>query len=295
MAEKRREIETWYDGYYFGRTEVYNPWSVTNYVKALKINPSEFPHPYWANTSSNNIVRNLIERASASVKAELEDLIAGKTIEKPIHEDITYDSIYDSEDNLWNFLFFTGYLKQVSSRLELDTQYVTLAIPNQEIRYIYRTSISNWFRDEVKIADLSAMYQALLSGNAETFEAELSRMLRMTISYMDSKEAFYHGFLLGVLGNITDCRVKSNRESGNGRSDIEILPLDVRRTPVILELKTAETFKGLDSACNHALQQIEEKHYYDSLSEEGYSEVWYFGVSFFRKQCQVKVRKKELM
>ena len=294
LSHKRDELKEWYDGYRFGNVEVYNPWSVTNYIKSLKIYTEDFPRPYWANTSSNSIVRNLVERADASIRAELEHLIAGGTIEKPIHEDITYDSVDKSEDNLWNFLFFTGYLKQLSSRMEMETQYVTLAIPNHEIRYIYRNTISNWFYDEVKAKDLSLLYKAMLSGNTELFQQELSALLRISISYMDSKEAFYHGFLLGVLGNLKDCLIKSNREAGDGRLDIAVLPEDIRKTPIIIELKVSDTFKNMEMFCNNALQQIFEKKYYDLLEDEGYSDVRCYGISFFKKQCLIKTESKNL-
>lgn len=289
LTEKRQELCDWYDGYRFGNAEVYNPWSVTNHIEALKIDPNTFPRPYWANTSSNSIVRSLVERADTSVRAELEKLIAGQTIEKPVHEDITYDGIYDSENNLWNFLFFTGYLKMVSSRMEMETQYVAMAVPNHEIRYIYRNTISNWFYDKVRTKDLSALYRAMLTGDVSEFEEELSVMLRMSISYMDSKEAFYHGFVLGVLGKLEDYLIRSNREAGAGRLDIAVLPMDVKQTPVILELKVAGTFKDMDNACDQALRQITGKQYYTDLIEEGYHDVYCYGIAFFRKQCRMKI------
>lgn len=288
LLPQRDQIKDWYDGYLFGDTEVYNPWSVTNYIKALTVRPDELPAPYWANTSSNNIVKSLVERANISVKGQLEELLAGGVIEKPIHEDITYDSVYDSEDNLWNFLFFTGYLKQVSRRMEQETQYITMAIPNLEVTYIYKNTITKWFRDEVKLKDLSSMYQAMQSGDASGFQLELSRILQESISYMDTKEAFYHGFMMGVLGNMEDYLVKSNRESGNGRLDIVVRSFDVSKAPVIMELKLSDTFKGLETSCDEALSQIREKGYDSWLPEEGYTEVWNYGISFFRKQCKVK-------
>lgn len=293
VREKRAELKRWYDGYLFGNTEVYNPWSVTNYVKALASYPEEFPVPYWANTSSNSIVRSLVERADNSVKAELEILQSGGTIEKPVHEEITYDSVYDSEDNLWNFLFFTGYLKLVSMRMENETRYLTMAIPNLEVKYIYTNTITKWFRNQVKIKDLSCMYQALLAGEADRFQAELSVLLQESISYMDTKEAFYHGFMMGVLNNMKDYLVRSNREAGNGRLDIVVRSYDVSKAPIIMELKVAETYKGMDAACDSAIKQIEEKKYDSWLPEEGYTEVLHYGIAFFRKQCRVKVQRKE--
>lgn len=288
LTGQRERMQEWYNGYLFGDAQVYNPWSVTSYVKALTVAPDELPAPYWANTSSNSIVRALVERADVSVKKELEELLAGGTIEKPVHEDITYDSVYDSEDNLWNFLFFTGYLKQVSRRMEKTVRYVTMAVPNLEVEYIYRNTITSWFREEIKERNLTVMYQAMQAGDAEVFQQELSKLLQMSISYMDTKEAFYHGFLLGILGNMRDYLVKSNREGGNGRSDIVVRSLNVSCPAMVLELKAAETYKGLEAGCDRALRQIREKAYDSWLPEEGYTEAWDYGIAFYGKQCKVK-------
>lgn len=160
LESEIERLKEWYDGYLFGNSEVYNPWSVINYVKALAVNPHALPSPYWKNTSSNAIVKDLVERADQKVKAEIEQLIAGEVIEKPVHEDVTYGDIYDSEENLWNFLFFTGYLKKTRIRIEGDTRLVSLAIPNREVRYIYNSTIMSWFRDEIQMRDLSGLYQA---------------------------------------------------------------------------------------------------------------------------------------
>lgn len=269
--------------------------------------PDELPAPFWANTSSNNIVKSLVERADISVKKELEELIAGGTIEKPIHEDITYDSIYESKDNLWNFLFFTGYLKKVGIRMEGDSRYVTFAIPNREVRYIYNNTIMNWFRGEIQTRDLTRLYGALVTGEAETVQKELSSLLMESISYevrpprcdrrqvADGREEFYHGFLLGILVNMKEYLVRSNRESGLGRYDIAVRHLDVSKAPVILELKVSNTFKGMDAACEKALEQIKENHYNDWLPEEGYTQVWDYGIAFFKKQCRVKAVYEELV
>ncbi|XBX10762.1 AAA family ATPase (plasmid) [Enterocloster clostridioformis] len=293
LSEQRGRIEAWYNGYLFGSIKVYNPWSVANYIKVLTADPEELPSPYWANTSSNSIVRRLIENADPSVKGELEVLLAGGTIEKPVHEEITYDSVYDSEDNLWNFLFFTGYLKLISRRLEGENRYITMGIPNLEVKYIYTNMIENWFAEKIKSRDLSSMYRSIQDGNAEAFEGELSRLLKESISYMDAKEAFYHGFLLGVLGNMSDYIVKSNRESGNGRLDIVIKSLDDSKPPVIMEIKVAETFKGLETACDKAIKQIEDKEYDSWVPEDGYTEVLNYGIAFFRKRCKIKVQRRQ--
>lgn len=287
-------ITSWYNGYRFGNTEVYNPWSVIKYVKALYVDSEAFPSPYWANTSSNSIVRNLVERASLSVRSDIENLIDGGTIEKVVHEDITYEDIEQSDDNLWNFLFFTGYLSMKSSRMEGENLCVTMAIPNIEVRYIYNHTIMNWFRDEIKSKDLSGLFQAIVEGEAEQVQMYLSKLLMDSISFMDSKEAFYHGFILGILGNMKDFLVKSNRESGQGRYDILVRSLDVTIPVAIFELKVSDTFKGMEKACDRALGQIADKGYDTWLPEEGYTQVIYYGIAFFKKQCRVKACRKQL-
>lgn len=174
-----------------------------------------------------------------------------------------------------------------------DSRYVELAIPNREVRYIYNNTIINWFQSKIKEKDLSELYQGLLSGDAKRFQKELSALLMESISYMDGGEAFYHGFLLGILENMKEYIVTSNREGGLGRYDIAVRHLDVSKTPVILELKVSDTFKGLEASCDEALNQISEKHYDDWLPDEGYSEVINYGVAFFKKQCKVKARRRE--
>lgn len=288
-----KTIQQWYDGYRFGSVEVYNPWSIINYVKALNENALAIPSPYWSNTSSNRVVRTLIEHASLTTKQEVEELIAGATLEKPIYETITYEDIYRSEDNLWKFLLFTGYLKRVRERLDEEMNYVTLALPNLEVKYIYRTTILEWFQKSIREKDLSTFYQMMLDGETEEFQKGLSQLLMQSISYMDNTEAFYHGFLLGVLGNLKDYLVKSNREAGNGRLDIVVRSLDVSITPVIIELKVSETYKGLGKKCEEALKQIETMQYDNWLPEEGYTEVIHYGIAFYKKQCKIQVKRKK--
>lgn len=289
-----KNMTAWYNGYHFGNIEVYNPWSVIKYVKALYVDSGAYPSPYWANTSANSIVRNLVERASLSVKSDIEDLIGGGSIEKVVHEDITYEDIDQSDDNLWSFLFFTGYLSMKASRMEGESLYVTMAIPNREVHYIYNHTILNWFRDEIKSKDLSALFQAIIDGKADKVQTDLSKLLMDSISFMDSKEAFYHGFLLGILGSMKDFLIKSNRESGQGRYDILVRSLDVTIPAAIFELKVSDTFQGMDLACDIALSQIADKEYDAWLPEEGYTQALYYGIAFFKKQCRVKMYRKRL-
>lgn len=291
LESKAELIKDWYDGYVFGRTEVYNPWSMVNYVCDLCTDKDSLPLEYWSNTSSNSIIKDLVCRADISAKAEIEHLISGGTIQKIVCETITYGDIYDSMDNLWNFLFFTGYLKMVSLKMIDSRRYVTLKIPNRELENIFDTQIFEWFRAEVVQKDMGPVYQSMLSGDAGSFERELSKLLYQSISHMDSSEAFYHGFLLGILINMKDYLIRSNRESGDGRYDICIKGYDMEQPPVILEFKIAEKYADLEAACNKALKQIEDRKYGIELGEEGYGECLHIGIGFWRKRCKVKCRR----
>ena len=288
LEDKRETIRQWYDGYRFGQTEVYNPWSLINYVNSFYKNANALPRPYWSNTSSNSIVRTLVDRADLSVKQEIEALIEGGTITKPIHEDITYEDMDSTQDNLWNFLFFTGYLKKISERLEGETIYVEMAVPNSEVRYIYKNSVLQWFEKRTEKKDLSSLYESFLNGDCERAAEILSENLMETISFYDYQESYYHGFLAGMLKNIGSYIVLSNRESGNGRPDIILKYPSVRGKAVIIEIKVAKTYQELETKCNEALRQIEDRKYEEPLRQEGYSDILKYGVSFYRKECMVK-------
>ncbi|GAA0076047.1 AAA family ATPase [Clostridium sp. CTA-5] len=291
LMDKETLIKDWYNGYIFGDAKVYNPWSAVRFIKDLKINPNVIPTSYWANTSSNSIVKSLIEKADSVTKKEIELLIEGNTIEKRVHEDITYDEVYDSMENLWNFMFFTGYFKKVGERMdEEDNHYISLKIPNKEVKYIFKNKILKWFHDKVKVKDLSKMYKAIFDKDVETFQKELNLMLRQTISFNDAYENFYHGFTLGVLANMHDFLVKSNREAGDGRSDIFIKSLSIFEPCVILELKVCDKPKDIFKKCDEALAQIDEKNYEEELKEEGYENIIKYGISFYRKDCVIKVK-----
>ena len=292
MEQKYESIKEWYNGYIFGDTNVYNPWSVVQYIDDLKENINVYPKSYWANTSSNSIVKSLIEKADDETKAEIEDLIEGKNIEKPVHEDITYDEVYDSMDNLYNFMFFTGYFKKVDERIDekIKQKYIELKIPNEEVKYIFRTKILKWFDAKIKMKDFTKMYNAMIDKDVETFEEELADVLIETISFNDAYENFYHGFVTGVLSNMKGYIVKSNRESGNGRSDLFIKPVTRRKTAVILELKIAKTFDDLEKRADDALQQIEDKKYEMELKDDGYKKIIKYGISFFKKDCFIKLK-----
>lgn len=290
IENKYDTIKSWYNGYIFGETNVYNPWSVIRYVKDVKFDENVFPTSYWANTSSNSVVKSLIEKADDVTKGEIEALIEGKTIEKKVYEDITYDEVYESMDNLWNFMFFTGYFKKIGERMdEEENRFMQLAIPNKEVKYIFRTKILKWFDQKIKAEDLSHLYTAVLKGDVETFQKEINRILRKTISFNDAYENFYHGFIVGILSHMEGYIVKSNRESGDGRSDIFIRPLSIFQRAVILELKVCNKPREIFTKCDEALQQIEDNKYEDDLKEEGFDDIIKYGLSFYRKDCLVKI------
>ena len=288
LSEHMDVMRRWYDGYLFGNSEVYNPWSIIKYVKQLCADEKAFPRPYWSNTSSNDIVRSLVERADEDTKDELEQLIAGGTIEKPVHEEITYGDIYKSPDNLWNLLFFTGYLKKVSERIEGNKRYLELTIPNEEIRYIYDESIVDWFKEEISKKDFHDLYDMMDKGDAESMRDVIEDQLMSTISFYDSAESFYHGFMVGLLNQNKMYRVKSNRESGNGRGDIFIYTQNRRKRAYVLELKVSERMEHLEKDAEKALKQVVEKNYAAELKDTGFSDIVVYGIAFYRKNCEVR-------
>lgn len=280
----------WYDGYLFGQTEVYNPWSMINYVNGIVHAKIPYPRPYWANTSSNSIVKEVIERADRSAQNEIEGLVNGGTITKAIHEDITYADIYKSQDNLWNFLFFTGYLRAEEMHFDGAAIQLTMSVPNKEIRYIYQNNILDWFRQKVKTMDFTELYQAILSGDEKSFERQVCRHLKGSISYYDVGEAFYHGFMLGILGGMEEYAIMSNRETGSGRADLILKPLYEEDVSVIMEFKYVKNIRELDAGCDAALQQIEDKNYMEVLTEDGYCNILKYGICFYKKTCKIKGR-----
>ena len=287
-ADNYPELKRWYDGYCFGKTEIYNPWSVLNYLYMGKNDPNYLPRPYWSNTSSNSIVREMVGEADEMAKADLETLMAGGTIEKQVHEDITYGDIHQSQDNLWNFLFFTGYLKKVGERTVGNNLWLEMKIPNIEVATIYENSISYWFEQRMKETDRSPLKHALETGDCEAAENFISEQLFHTISYYDYAENFYHGFMAGLLVNIGGYLVRSNRESGNGRPDIVMTESKFRGRAMILELKISDTIQGMEKKCEEALTQMEEQKYESSLEEDCFQPILKYAICFFKKRCMVK-------
>ena len=288
LAAELPEVKRWYDGYLFNETEIYNPWSILKYVNDRKDKVTKFALPYWSNTSSNSIVREMVGEADEMAKADLETLINDGTIEKPVHEDITYGDIHQSQDNLWNFLFFTGYLKKVGEQKDGNNLKLEMKIPNIEIATIYENSISYWFEQRIKQTDRSPLVRALETGDCEAAEDFINEQLFQTISYYDYAENFYHGFMAGLLLNIGGYLVRSNRESGNGRPDIVMTESKFRGRAMILELKISDTMQGMEKKCEEALTQIEAQQYAVPLAEDCYQPILKYAICFFKKRCMVK-------
>lgn len=287
MDDQYETVKDWYNGYTFGQTDIYNPWSVITYMNDALPNKNWLPMSYWANTSSNSIVKTLIDRADDEDKAKIERLLAGGTIEVQIHEDITYNEIYDEGDNLWNFMFFTGYFRKVREWIDDEIIYAELAIPNKEVKYIFRQKIQKWFRERLKGRDMQSLHNAVLSKDCITMQEELNDIFEETISYMDQNEYYYHGMTAGLLTGIKGYIVLSNREGGKGRSDLLIKPIRRSREAFVVEFKVAKDIDEMGKKADEAIQQIEDKNYDMDLKNDGYKYVSYYGIAFCGKECVV--------
>ena len=289
MEYALEDMRAWYDGYHFGNADVYCPWDVVNHCDKLLDNPKARPKPYWNNTSSNALVKQFIDMADATTRGEIEQLVAGKTIRKKIVETLTYGELTESIDNLWSVLFLTGYLTVDKNAPEDEDDYTSLVIPNREVREIFIEKIQKWFAEKVVTQknSMEKLCRALESGDAEQVETMLNEQLRGTISYYDSYEGFYHGFLLGLLKGKSDWTILSNREAGMGRSDIQIENA-TGELGMIIETKRAKSRNDMEAQCDAALKQILEREYAEPLIDDGANEVWSYGIAFFKKKCSVK-------
>ncbi len=281
-------MKEWYDGYLFGDTEVYNPWSVIKFLYDLYSDVNAFPHPYWINTSSNDIIKDLIARADRETKRQIETLLAGGVLDIQVHEEVTYGDMHSNGENLWNFLYFTGYLTKESDYFEESSIFLRARIPNIEVKTIYQNTIINWLKDMIKKEDFHDLYRAMEEGNAQRMTDILNSQLFRTISFYDSAENFYQGFLTGILSQSENYLVKSNRESGNGRSDIMVKSPSLRGRSFIVEVKVSDSVDDLENDAKKALKQIYDKRYMEELREEGYKRVDCYGISFYRKDCEVR-------
>lgn len=292
LSDHYPDVKEWYDGYHFGNTDIYCPWDVIRYCKNLCADPAALPEDFWSNSSGNAMVRRFIDKADIRTKNEIERLIAGEDIEKDISQELTYDEIDKSIENLWSVLFTTGYLTHKGCT---ESGRYRLTIPNKEVRNLFIRKIREWFSDVTRNdgKTLEEFCNAFVDRDPGKIEQIFGDYLWNTISIRDTatakakKENFYHGILLGLLGYKVSWLIKSNAESGTGYSDI-LVEVPDNRTGIVIELKYAED-GDMDSACSRALEQIEEKDYVDKLRQDGMRNFIRYGIACFKKDCKVVI------
>lgn len=292
LSDHYPDVKEWYDGYHFGNTDIYCPWDVIRYCKNLCADSAALPEDFWSNSSGNAMVRRFIDKADIRTKNEIERLIAGEDIEKDISQELTYDEIDKSIENLWSVLFTTGYLTHKGCT---ESGRYRLAIPNKEVRNLFIRKIREWFSDVTRNdgKTLEEFCNAFVDKDPRKIEQIFGDYLWNTISIRDTattkakKENFYHGILLGLLGYKASWLIKSNAESGTGYSDI-LVEVPDNRTGIVIELKYAED-GDMDAACSRALEQIEEKEYVDKLRQDGMRNFIKYGIACFKKDCKVVI------
>ena len=285
------DIKEWYDGYHFGNADIYCPWDVINFVKKLLTDSNAKPSAFWINSSGNDLVKLFVDKADQSTKDEIERLVAGESVTKRIRLDLTYDEIENSIDNVWSVLFTTGYLTNIGNP---ESGVYELVIPNREVHEVFVLQIQEWFQRSVaKEESMPEFSKAISEADAEGLQKQLNVIMSRMISVLDTKareeqkENFYHGLLLGLLrGSNPDWLIKSNRESGDGYSDILIEP-ENPDAGIIIEVKHAASISGLDKACENAMAQIKNRRYDEALRENGRCEILAYGIAFHKKRCRV--------
>ena len=288
LMERADRMKEWYDGYHFGDFDVYCPWDVMNYLLELQHNPKAKPISYWKNTSDNAIIRSFIDYAGSNITKKLETLMAGGCIVQRVDENLTYNYLHSSEDNLWSMLYLTGYLTKAREddySSEIPEGMVALMIPNAEIREIFETTVIKWFDDSAKKWNRNALFDAVWNGDSDGITKEMNALLRRTISYHDYREDFYHAFLAGIFTG-AGYMVDSNKEHGEGRSDVVIYD-SINGRVAIFEAKYTKVLDNLENACDMALQQIDDRLYAKEY-EDDYDQILCYGISFFKKRCMVK-------
>ena len=289
------ETKKWYDGYRFGDVDIYCPWDVIIYVDLLNISSNKTPQPFWINTSSNDLVKRFIYMADKKTRDDIERLVAGEVIEKEIHQELTYDEIDKSIDNLWSVLFTNGYLTKVGVN---EDGCFKLKIPNEEIRTVYKKQIREWFNTTIQedSKSLNKLWDDFKNSDCEGIENYLNKTLDNTISIFDikshdgKKEYAYHMFLTGVLSTNPNWIVKSNLESGDGLADI-IIETDHYDSGIVVEIKHSSTYDGLNDSCLEVLNQIKDKRYDTYLRNKGRNDILIYGIAFYKKRCKVVVEK----
>ena len=296
-SERYPDVKEWYDGYHFGNADIYCPWDVINFAKKLVSDPSARPSAFWINSSGNDMVKRFVDKADQTTRDEIEKLVAGGFVEKQLRLDLTYDEIDNTIDNLWSVLFTTGYLTKIGEVKVPDSESYAykLVIPNKEVREVFILQIQEWFKAVVANDDdtMKLLSRAILDKDEKQIARQLNIVMSRMISILDTKapdamkENFYHGLLLGLLrGSNPDWLIKSNRESGDGFSDILIEPEDPD-AGIVIEVKYAKEMKELDAACEAAMAQIQNKRYDEALRDEGRCDILAYGIAFCRKRCRV--------
>ena len=290
LTDHADAIKAWYDGYHFGDLDVYCPWDVMNYLRDLQRDPKAKPASYWKNTSDNSIIRSFIDYAGRSISRKLETLLSGGYIIQKIEENLTYDYLHSSEENLWSILYLTGYLTQAREEdlpAPLPEKTSALMIPNAEIKEIFQTTIQKWFDESAQTWNRKILFDAVWSGKAEVLTEQMNKLLRKTISYHDYREDFYHAFLAGIFAG-AGYEVDSNKEHGEGRSDVVVLDPEGDRV-AIFEAKYSRTQDAMSKDCAAALEQIEDRQYAKEF-EDDYDSVLCYGIAFYKKRCLVRTR-----
>ena len=296
-SERYPDTKEWYDGYHFGNADIYCPWDVINFAKKLVSDPSARPSAFWINSSGNDMVKRFVDKADQTTRDEIEKLMAGGFVEKQLRLDLTYDEIDNTIDNLWSVLFTTGYLTKIGEVKVPDSESYAykLVIPNKEVREVFILQIQEWFKAVVTKDDdtMKLLSRAILDKDEKQIARQLNIVMSRMISILDTKapdamkENFYHGLLLGLLrGSNPDWLIKSNRESGDGFSDILIMPEDPD-AGIVIEVKYAKEMKELDAACEAAMAQIKNKRYDEALRDEDRCDILAYGIAFCRKRCRV--------
>lgn len=289
-CEHAAQIKEWYDGYHFGDYDIYCPWDVMNFIRDLQFDAKAQPASYWKNTSDNAIIRSFIDYAGSSITAKMETLLSGGYITERIEENLTYDYLHSSEENLWSILYLTGYLTKLQDEdvmAGIPKDKTALIIPNAEIKEIFQTTVKKWFEDQARTWNRKALFDAVWNGDSEKLTSEMNRLLRLTISYHDYKEDYYHAFLAGIFTG-AGYEVQSNKEHGEGRSDVVVSDSKNGRVAVF-EAKYSKTLKQLEEDCSAAVKQIEDRMYAKEFEENG-DEVFCYGIAFFKKRCLIKLK-----
>ena len=289
ISDRVAELKEWYDGYQFGETEIYNPWSILGYVDSVISGEQISCIPYWINTSSNSIIHELVIKSNSSTKKKIEALIHGGSVKEPIYEDSVYANLDVNKDAIWSFLLFTGYLKLVKSELRDENVFAEMVIPNREVLSIYKRTIKEWFNESVKEDSEPKLLTALLKEDPLEVQNVINYWLKKCISYYDTLENFYHGFLAGLLVGSESYDVKSNRENGDGRTDLTVCEYQTRSLAIIIEVKPATEFRFLEKMCDEALAQIRNNRYDEQMTVDCYQRVVRFGIAFYDKSCMVKM------